>query len=398
MVAEYITLDSLATQLREIKHKLFSGRVLLATPQGQKWCLYFYLGRILYATGGSHPIRRWVRNLTIAGLDVSGVENLPQRIESLTNISALTPTELESCWEYYLLANWAKQNRIARTGLVKFIQTTVVEVLFDLVQAKSVSWEQIEQSQLTQQLTLIDIEQAFDMAVQQQQQWQQAQLTEILPDRAIEIVSASEFQQLVSPSAYPVLQFLLDGKHTIREIAAKTNKTPVKIGQSFFSHIIAGRLRLVNPDDFANPIDRAYPLGFSSVAPLIACVDDSPFVCDRLEQIFRGVGYQFISVMDSMKALPILIAKKPQLIFLDLVMPNANGYEICSRLRKVAAFRDTPIVILTGNDGVIDRVRAKVVGATDFLTKPVQSELVLDIAQKYLNVAPLQAGRGSARE
>jgi two-component system, chemotaxis family, response regulator PixG len=41
-------------------------------------------------------------------------------------------------------------------------------------------------------------------------------------------------------------------------------------------------------------------------------------------------------------------------------------------------------VILTGNDGVIDRVRAKVVGATDFLTKPVQSELVLEIAQKYL--------------
>jgi two-component system, chemotaxis family, response regulator PixG len=93
-----------------------------------------------------------------------------------------------------------------------------------------------------------------------------------------------------------------------------------------------------------------------------------------------------------------LIAKKPQLIFLDLVMPNANGYEICSRLRKVAAFRDTPIVILTGNDGVIDRVRAKVVGATDFLTKPVQSDLVLDVAQKYLNVAPLQAGRGATRE
>ena len=115
------------------------------------------------------------------------------------------------------------------------------------------------------------------------------------------------------------------------------------------------------------------------------CIDDSPFVCDRLEQIFREVGYQFISVMDSMKAIPVAISKKPQLIFLDLVMPNANGYEICSRLRKVATFRDIPIVILTGNDGVIDRVRAKVVGATDFLTKPVQSELVIEVAQKYLN-------------
>ena len=113
-----------------------------------------------------------------------------------------------------------------------------------------------------------------------------------------------------------------------------------------------------------------------------------PLCAIRLEQIFLEQGYQFISVMDSLKAIPIAIAKKPQLIFLDLVMPNANGYEICSRLRKIGAFQHTPIVILTGNDGVIDRVRAKVVGATDFITKPVQSELVLEIAQKYLNPVP----------
>ncbi len=385
MVAEYITLDSLATQLREIKHKLFSGRVLLATPQGQKWCLYFYLGRMLYATGGSHPIRRWVRNLTVAAVAVGGATDLQTRIESLTDISALTATELESCWEYYLLVNWAKQNRITRNGMVKYIQTTIVEVLFDIVQAQSVSCEQIVQTQLTPQLTLIDVEQAFNLAVQQQQQWQQANLTDILPDRALQIHAFSEFQQTVSPQAYQALQSVLDGKHTIREIATKTGKSSLRIGQTFLTHIRSGSLRLIDPPDFVNPIDRAYPMGLGHSAPLIACVDDSPFVCDRLEQIFRGVGYQFISVLDSMKALPILIAKKPQLIFLDLVMPNANGYEICSRLRKVAAFRDTPIVILTGNDGVIDRVRAKVVGATDFLTKPVQSELVLDIAQKYLN-------------
>jgi two-component system, chemotaxis family, response regulator PixG len=395
MIAEYITLDILATQLREIKHKLFSGRVLLTTPQGQKWCLYFYLGRILYAMGGNQPIRRWVRNLTIAGVDIGSADNLQTRIESLTNISALTRTELESCWEYYLLANWAKQNRIARQEMVKFLQTTVVEVLFDIVQAQSVSCEQITQAQLAPQLTLIDIEQAFGMAVQQQQQWQQAQLTEISPDMAIEIVAVTEFQQMVSPSAYPALQFVLDGKHTLREIATKTRKSPVKIGQSFLSHIQAGRLRLVEPPDFNNPIDRAYPFGLDGSAPTIACVDDSPFVCDRLEQIFRGAGYQFIGILDSMKALPILIAKKPQLIFLDLVMPNANGYEICSRLRKVAAFRDTPIVILTGNDGVIDRVRAKVVGASDFVTKPVQSELVLEIVQKYLNPAPISSTQTS---
>ena len=96
MVAEYITLDLLATQLSEIKHKHFSGRILLKSLLGQEWCLYIYLGRILYATGGSHPIRRWVRNTTIAQVDVSTAKDLNTRIEALTDVSALTPAELSS--------------------------------------------------------------------------------------------------------------------------------------------------------------------------------------------------------------------------------------------------------------------------------------------------------------
>jgi two-component system, chemotaxis family, response regulator PixG len=383
MVAEYITLDRLATELSEIKHQHFSGRILLKSSLGQEWCLYVYLGRILYATGGSHPIRRWVRNSTIMGVDASTADDLQVRIDALTNISALTLAEINSCWEYYLLVNWAKQGRITRNGLIKHIQTTIVEVLFDIVQAEEVSYQQVAQDQLSPQLTLIDIDRAFGIAVQQQQQWQQAGLVDILPDRAIQIVAVAEFQQIVSASAYQALRFVLDGQHSIREIAAKARKSPVAIGQSFRSHLKSGTLGLIDLPDFTSPIAKSkHQLGFK--APLIVCIDDSPFVCDRLEQIFQQEGYQFISVMDSLKAIPIVIAKKPELIFLDLVMPNANGYEICSRLRKIGAFQNTPIVILTGNDGVIDRVRAKVVGATDFLTKPVQSELVLEIAQKYL--------------
>lgn len=385
MVAEYITLDRLATELSEIKHQLFSGCVLLTSQQGQEWCLYTYLGRIVYATGGSHPLRRWVRNATIAGVDVSTGEDLQIRIEALTDISGLTPAERDSCWEYYLLVNWAKQSRVDRTSLIEQIQATIVEVLFDIVGAERVSCERISQSQLSTQLTLMDLDRVLNLAVQQQQQWQQAGLAEISPDRAIEIVAVDAFVQTISPAAYKALQFVLNGQHSLREIAVKARKPSVMIGRSFLSHLKSGTLRLVDLPDFVSPVERAkYPFGPSNPAPLVMCMDDSPFVCERLEQIFRGVGYEFISVMDSMKAIPVAIAKKPQLIFLDLVMPNANGYEICSRLRKVAAFHDTPIVILTGNDGVIDRVRAKVVGATDFLTKPVESELVLEVAQKYL--------------
>ena len=56
-------------------------------------------------------------------------------------------------------------------------------------------------------------------------------------------------------------------------------------------------------------------------------------------------------------------------------MPNLNGYKICARLRKIPAFSNTPIIILTSN--IIDRVRATVVGWSDYLSKPVKAESVL---------------------
>jgi chemotaxis family two-component system response regulator PixG len=103
-----------------------------------------------------------------------------------------------------------------------------------------------------------------------------------------------------------------------------------------------------------------------------------------MEALLTASGYQFVGVEDGLRAFSILIARKPEVIFLDLVMPNTNGYEICAKLRKLAFFRNTPIVILTGNDGIVDRVRAKLVGASDFLSKPVEAETVLSVIHKHL--------------
>jgi CheY-like chemotaxis protein len=92
------------------------------------------------------------------------------------------------------------------------------------------------------------------------------------------------------------------------------------------------------------------------------------------------------------KALPILLEHKPDLIFLDLVMPIANGYEICAQIRRVSAFKDTPVIILTSNDGIVDRVRAKMVGSSGFLAKPIEPDKVLATLQRYLP-KPVQSQR-----
>ncbi|MHC0066179.1 response regulator [Nostoc sp. UIC 10890] len=120
--------------------------------------------------------------------------------------------------------------------------------------------------------------------------------------------------------------------------------------------------------------------------PLVACVDDSPMICRSLEEILTHQGYRFVGIQDSLTAVLNLIKSKPDFIFLDLLMPKVNGYEICSQIRKTPSLKNVPVVILTGKDGIVDRMRAKLVGATDFLGKPVEADKVLNMLHKYLTV------------
>ncbi len=117
---------------------------------------------------------------------------------------------------------------------------------------------------------------------------------------------------------------------------------------------------------------------------MVVYVDDSPRDSQAMEQIVQGLGYGYESISDPLKALPLLLEIQPELIFLDLVMPYTNGYEICSQIRRTSAFKKTPIVIVTNNDGIIDRVRARFVGASGFFSKPVKEERVVKVLKKYL--------------
>ncbi len=118
--------------------------------------------------------------------------------------------------------------------------------------------------------------------------------------------------------------------------------------------------------------------------PLIAYIDDSRSDSLKMAYILTKSGYRCINIQESVSALTTLLENKPSLIFLDLVMPIANGYEICAQIRRVSALNNTPVIILTSNDGIVDRVRAKMVGSSGFLAKPITTEKVLKIIQKYL--------------
>ena len=92
-------------------------------------------------------------------------------------------------------------------------------------------------------------------------------------------------------------------------------------------------------------------------------------------------GYKVLGILDPTTALKMLSQQQPAVIFMDINMPNLNGYDLCSLLRKSQKFNEVPIVMLTARDRTIDRVRAKIVGATDYLTKPCNPNKLITLAK-----------------
>ena len=116
----------------------------------------------------------------------------------------------------------------------------------------------------------------------------------------------------------------------------------------------------------------------------IACIDDSPTILDEMHRLLGGEGFEVTKIDDPIKASSALFRIKPDLILLDVTMPEINGYKLCDMLRSSVLFKDTPIVMVTGNRSLIDKARAKISGATDYLTKPFTKDSLLGMVNKYV--------------
>ncbi|MEL6494336.1 MAG: response regulator [Cyanobacteria bacterium J06623_7] len=370
-----------------LKESRFSGQLVIADRHDHTWILYLYLGRVVYASGGIHPVRRWRRHIV-----AYCPERLAKTDELQLSLANIAQEESRISWEYQLLSLWIDQNKIGREQATKVIRATVIEILFDVTQAMEVNCELIQDNLLTTRLILIDAEQVIKESSKLFAAWQDAKVADRSPDLAPTIRQHEALKSKTSPQVYHNLSQLLDGKQTLRDLSIRMKRDVATVTRSILPYIQMGLVHLVAVEDITPPVSTpvAHKL-FKTKTPrrlTIACIDDSPIICQTMESIVTEAGYNFISEMDGLRAIAVLLSRKPDLIFLDLVMPNTNGYEICSQLRKLSFFKQTPIVILTGNDGIVDRVRAKMVGSTDFLGKPAKPQQVLDTIEKYVAQKP----------
>lgn len=367
------TASKQATFFDFLKQSQYSGQLSVHQSEQRQWTLYIYLGRIIYATGGVHPVRRYKRNLSIfmpaLMSELAQYERKPELLDSFS--SAL-------CWEYELLKMWSQQGKLDRKQLNNFIVAQINEILFDLTQAKQVTIEYVAQ-QLVNPLILIDPEKVVAEAWRHWQNWQNSKLADRYPDTAPVVIHPEELRLHANPKTYQGMTKLLDGKRSLRDLVVVLKQDLAQFTSMLSPYIQMGLIELIDIPDLKAPFKAKADSNI-----LIACVDDSPMICQTMEKIITGAGYNFLGINDDLRAISILLNHKPDMIFLDLIMPHLNGYEICSKLRKVSTFAHTPIIVLSSYINVIDRFKGKRSRCSDFLSKPIHPKLVFNSISRHL--------------
>ena len=123
----------------------------------------------------------------------------------------------------------------------------------------------------------------------------------------------------------------------------------------------------------------------------ILVIDDSNTI-RRSAEIFLGqAGYTVVLADDGFAALSVIVARKPALVFCDIQMPRLDGFQTCALIRRHPEFRDVPVVLLSSRDGVFDRARGVLAGASAYLTKPFTKDSLLRTVSEQLAAAGLSS-------
>ncbi|MEB3211824.1 MAG: response regulator [Leptolyngbyaceae bacterium] len=342
------------------------------------WFVFFLNGSITYAADHqAHNLQRLNDHLKHLGIHHS----LPD-----TTAPAIATTNApEYGYLWALLENHILTPHQGRA----IVHSMVRESLFDLLSLHQGAFIFEVGPSLAPQLANFRIDPLVGEVMQQVQLWKQLSPNVQSPDQYPVLLQRERLKDALPPDLYRGLVTWANGQTSIRQLSRLIGQSILSIGQALYPHIQEGTIQLTaHQPQPESPGEQSvsHPMRSHDYTPRVVCIDDGLTLRKTVETILGDQGYEVTSIASPTKALSLVFQLKPDLILCDIAMPQLDGYEVCAMLRKSTAFRQTPIVMLTGKDGFIDRVKARMVGATDYLTKPFgESELLL-LIEKYVGL------------
>lgn len=119
----------------------------------------------------------------------------------------------------------------------------------------------------------------------------------------------------------------------------------------------------------------------------VMIIDDSKTIRRTAETLLQKEGCEVITAEDGFDALAKIADHKPQIIFVDVMMPRLDGYQTCALIKNNSEFKSTPVIMLSSKDGLFDKAKGRIVGSDQYLTKPFSRNELLDAIHQHVKPA-----------
>lgn len=119
----------------------------------------------------------------------------------------------------------------------------------------------------------------------------------------------------------------------------------------------------------------------------VMVIDDSKTIRRTAETLLKKAGCEVGTATDGFDALAKIADTKPDIIFVDIMMPRLDGYQACALIKNNSEFKSTPVIMLSSKDGLFDRAKGRIVGADHYLTKPFSREELLGVIRDHVGGA-----------
>lgn len=343
-------------------------------PQKLVWVIFFINGKIAYATEVNRNNSSKLEDYLYLYQNKVSVEKL-----EVGEMSDNNPPEHVYLWSLL------KKKLLTASQVRAILHKMIQEIVFDLFNLHQGFFIFQKGSPLAPQLTSLEIEPLMGQTMKQLQLWKQL-LPEIQsPSQCPIITDPEKLQANLPENTYQWLYRFCDGQTSLGQLSRHLNRDLVTISKAIYPYLQKGWVQLIGKEGIDLLEEQDFRTTQGGVKPSLFCLDDDLTIVKTVEIFLTTEGYPITVMSEPLRAIETLFQLKPQLILCDLVMPQLDGYEICAMLRGSSLFRETPIIILTGKDSYMDRIQAKLLGATDYLTKPFEKRELLTLIEKYLN-------------
>ena len=116
----------------------------------------------------------------------------------------------------------------------------------------------------------------------------------------------------------------------------------------------------------------------------VMVIDDSKTIRRTAETLLQKAGCTVFTAVDGFDALAKIADSKPDIIFVDIMMPRLDGYQTCALIKNNSAFKSTPVIMLSSKDGLFDKAKGRIVGSDEYLTKPFSKEELFTAIRQYV--------------